>query len=150
MRKTVVYLPNYIETKRRFNALTAVPVSHTRFTSSIPSTERTYLGIDILLNGSWDSSVSTVSDYRLDDWAIGLRSPAEAKDFSCSLCVETSSEDHPASYPMGTRGPFPVGKGRPGRDPDHSSHLVPRSRMSRSYHLSPLVPCMAVAGHIYF
>jgi hypothetical protein len=27
----------------------------------------------------------------------------------------------------------PVGKARPGRDADHSPHLVPRSRMSRSY-----------------
>jgi len=27
---------------------------------------------------------------------------------------------HPASYPMGTGGPFPGGKARPGRDADHS------------------------------
>jgi hypothetical protein len=31
---------------------------------------------------------------------------------------------HPASYPMGTGGPFPGGKARPGRDADHSPHLV--------------------------
>jgi hypothetical protein len=30
-----------------------------------------------------------------------------AKDFSSSLCVETASEIHPASYSMGTGGPFP-------------------------------------------
>jgi hypothetical protein len=35
------------------------------------------------------SSVSTVSDYGLDDLAIGVRSPAQAKDFSPSLCVQT-------------------------------------------------------------
>jgi len=29
------------------------------------------------------------------------------------------------------------GKARPGRDADHSPHLVPRSRMSRSYTSSP-------------
>jgi hypothetical protein len=38
---------------------------------------------------------------------------------------------------MGTGGPFPGGKARPGRDADHSPHLVPRSRMSRSYTFSP-------------
>jgi hypothetical protein len=57
-----------------------------------------------------------VSDYGLDDRAIGIRSPAGAKDFSSSLCVQT----HPASSPMGTGGPFPGGKPRPGRDADHS------------------------------
>jgi hypothetical protein len=56
------------------------------------------------------SSVSIVSDYGLDDRAIGVRSPAEAKDFSCSLCVQTGSGAHPASCPMGTGGPFPGGK----------------------------------------
>jgi hypothetical protein len=30
-------------------------------------------------------------------------------------------------------GPFPGGKARPERDADHSPHLVPSSRMSRSY-----------------
>jgi hypothetical protein len=61
-----------------------------------------------------------VSDYGLDDRAIGVRSPAEAKDFSSILCVQTGSGVHPASYPMGTGGPFPGGKARPGRDTDHS------------------------------
>jgi hypothetical protein len=88
---------------------------------------------------SWGSSVSIVSDYRLDDRATGVRSPAEAKDFSCSLCVHTSSEAHPASCPLGTGGFFPRGKARPGRDADLSPHLVPRSSMSRSYIFSP--PC---------
>jgi hypothetical protein len=37
----------------------------------------------------------------------GFRYPAEAKKFSSSLCVQTSSEVHPASYPTGTGGPFP-------------------------------------------
>jgi hypothetical protein len=52
------------------------------------------------------SSVSVVSDYRLEDWAVGVSSPEEAMDFSSSLCVQTSSEAHAASYPMGTGGPF--------------------------------------------
>jgi hypothetical protein len=66
------------------------------------------------------SSVSIVSDYGLDDRAIGVRSPAGAKDFSSSLCVQTDSGAHPASCAMGTAGPFPGGKARPGRDADHS------------------------------
>jgi hypothetical protein len=66
------------------------------------------------------SSGSIVSDYGLDDRAIGVRSPAEAEDFSSSLCVQTGSGVHPASCTMGTGGPFPGDKERPGRDADHS------------------------------
>jgi hypothetical protein len=61
-----------------------------------------------------------VSDYGLDDRAIGVRSPAGAKDFSSNLCVQTGSGAHPACCPMGTGGPFPGGKARPERDADHS------------------------------
>jgi hypothetical protein len=61
-----------------------------------------------------------VSDYGLDDRAIGVRSPAGAEDFSSILCVQTGSGAHPASCTMGTEGPFPGGKSRPGRDADHS------------------------------
>jgi hypothetical protein len=63
-----------------------------------------------------------MSDYTY--WTTGVPSPAEAEDFSSSLCVQTSSEAHPASYPMGTRV-FPGGKARPRRDAHHS----PRSRI---------------------
>jgi hypothetical protein len=66
------------------------------------------------------SSGSIVSDYGLDDRAIEVWSPAEAKDFSSSLCVQTGSGAHAASCTMGTGGPFPGGKARPGRDADHS------------------------------
>jgi hypothetical protein len=47
-------------------------------------------------------SVSIVSDYGLDDGAIGVRSPAGTKDLSSSLCVQTGSGAHPASCTMGT------------------------------------------------
>jgi hypothetical protein len=66
------------------------------------------------------SSVSIVSDYGLDDRAIGVRSPAGAKDFSSSFRVQTGSGAHPASCTMGTGGPFPAGRARSGRDTDHS------------------------------
>jgi hypothetical protein len=52
------------------------------------------------------SSGSIVSDYGLDDRAIGVRSPAGAMDFSSILCVQTGSGAHPASCTMGTGGPF--------------------------------------------
>jgi hypothetical protein len=61
-----------------------------------------------------------VSGYGLDDRAIEVRSPAGAKDFSSIICVQTGSGAHPASYTMGTGGPFPGGKARPGRDADPS------------------------------
>jgi hypothetical protein len=51
-----------------------------------------------------------VSDYGLDDRAIGVRSPAGAEDFSSSLCVQTGSGAHPASCTIGTGGTFPGGK----------------------------------------
>jgi hypothetical protein len=65
------------------------------------------------------SSGSIVSDDELADRAIGVRSPVGAKDFSSTLCVQTGSEAHPASCPMGSGGPLPGGKARPGRDADH-------------------------------
>jgi hypothetical protein len=61
-----------------------------------------------------------VSGYGLDDRAIGVRSPAEAKDFSSSLRVQTGSGAHPISCTVGTGGPFPGAKARPGRDADRS------------------------------
>jgi hypothetical protein len=65
--------------------------------------------------GSRCSSGSIVCGYGLDDRAIEVRSPAEVKNFSSKLCVQTGSGAHPASCPMGTGG-----KARPGRDADHS------------------------------
>jgi hypothetical protein len=67
---------------------------------------------------SWGISVNIVSGYGLDDRAIEVRSPAGAKDFPSSLCVQTGSEAYPT---MDTGGPFPGCKARPGRDADHSA-----------------------------
>jgi hypothetical protein len=61
-----------------------------------------------------------VSGYGLDDRAIAVRSPARVEDYSSILCVQTGSGAHPASCPMGTGGPFPGVKARPGRDADYS------------------------------
>jgi hypothetical protein len=45
-----------------------------------------------------------MSDYGLDNRGS---IPAEAEDFSSSLCVHTGSVVHPASYPVSTGSPFP-------------------------------------------
>jgi hypothetical protein len=37
-----------------------------------------------------------------------VRFLVEAKDFSLILKIQTGSGTHPASYPMGTREPFPM------------------------------------------
>jgi hypothetical protein len=73
------------------------------------------------------SSVSIVSGYGLDDRAIGVQSPAGAKDFSSILCVQTGSEAHPASCIMDTGGPFPGAKHGRGVTLTTHPHLVPRS-----------------------
>jgi hypothetical protein len=70
--------------------------------------------------GSRGSTGSIVSDYGLDDREIEVRSPTGEEDFSSNLCVQTGSGAHPASYPMGTGGPFLRDKARPGRDANHS------------------------------
>jgi hypothetical protein len=69
--------------------------------------------------------------------------------FSSNLSVQTGSGAHPASCTMGTGIPFPGRKARPGRDADHSPHLLPKSRMSRSYIFSPpsaFVACSGIAS----
>jgi hypothetical protein len=79
-----------------------------------------------------------VSDYGPEDRALGVRFPAVAKDFSSNLCVLTGSGTHPASCTMGTGGPFPGAKRGRGVMLTTHPHLVPRSRVSRSYTSSPL------------
>jgi hypothetical protein len=70
--------------------------------------------------GEPGSSVSMVSGYTLDDRTIEVRSLVGAKDFSSNLCVQTGSGANPTSRTTSTRGPFPGGKERPGRDTDNS------------------------------
>jgi hypothetical protein len=72
------------------------------------------MNFDVLQKQSRVSSGSIVSDYGLDDRAIGVRSPAGAKDFSSRLCVQTGSGAHSASCTMGTGGSFPGGKSAAG------------------------------------
>jgi hypothetical protein len=66
-------------------------------------------------------SVSVVSDYGQDNQAIGVRFPAEAADFSSSICVQSSPGAYPACCTMGTGCSLVRGKARPGRDAHHSA-----------------------------
>jgi hypothetical protein len=72
-------------------------------------------------------------------WTIGVRSLKGAEDFSSSPCVQTGSGAHPVSYLMGTGGPFPGGKARPGRDADHSPQSSAEVKYEYElYFLSPM------------
>jgi hypothetical protein len=51
---------------------------------------------------------------------MGIDPRQRQEDFSSNLCVQTGSGAHPVSCTVGTEGPFPGGKARPGRDADHS------------------------------
>jgi hypothetical protein len=81
--------------------------------------------------------------------AIEVRSPAEAKDFSSSLCVQTGSGAHPASCPMGTGVLNPWVNHSRGVKLTTHPHLVPRSWMSRSYISSPPRLYTGVLGLLY-
>jgi hypothetical protein len=98
------------------------------------------------MHGSRGSSVSIVPDYRPDDTGSIL---AEVKDFSSSLCVQTVSEAHPASYIMRIGSPFPGVNGGRGVTLTTHSYLVLRSRMSRSYTFSPPAPVWCIVGLLY-
>jgi hypothetical protein len=62
-----------------------------------------------LHSGSRDSSVGIALGYGLDDRGSRDRFPVGAGNFSLHHRVQNGSGAHPASYPMGTRGSFPVG-----------------------------------------
>jgi hypothetical protein len=59
----------------------------------------------IIDNESRDSSVSIATGYGLHNQWFGVRVPV-GQEFSLLHVVLTGSGVHPASYPMGTGGPF--------------------------------------------
>jgi hypothetical protein len=81
--------------------------------------------------------VIVVSGYGLDDRAIEVRSLAEGKDFSSIVCVQIGSGAHPAFCTMGTGVHSPGLKRGRGVTLTTHPHLLPKSRMSRSYMCSP-------------
>jgi hypothetical protein len=54
------------------------------------------------------------------DWTTVVQTLAGTGRFFSSLCTETSSGDHPDSYPMGATGPSPGGKVQPVSDNEQS------------------------------
>jgi hypothetical protein len=65
-------------------------------------------------SGSRVSSGSIVSDYGLDDRAMGFDSRQRQRMFPLSSCVQTGSGAHPASCTVGSAGPLPGGKSAAG------------------------------------
>jgi hypothetical protein len=82
-------------------------------------------------------------------WVSRVRSPTETEDFSSSLCVQTGSGAHPASYTIGTGGPFPGGLARPVRHADHSPPSSVEAKNEELYLLFPHAPPWRVAGSLY-
>jgi hypothetical protein len=85
-----------------------------------------------------------VSDYWLDDRAIGVRSPAGAKDFSSVSRPALGPTKPPVQWVPGVLSPG-LKRGRGVTLTTHP-HLVPRSSMSRSYTSSPPSAFMACSG----
>jgi hypothetical protein len=71
------------------------------------------------------------------------------REFSSSLCVQTGSGVCPASYPMGTRGPFPGAKVRPGHNANHSPPSTAKAKNEDELYLfSPQAPPWRVVGQL--
>jgi hypothetical protein len=75
--------------------------------------------------------------------------PVRDKGFSSILCVQTGSEAHPASCTVGTGVPFTGVKRGRGVTLTTHPHLVPRSRLNRSYTSSPRCGLHGLAGILY-
>jgi hypothetical protein len=58
----------------------------------------------------WNKGRQYISIGIATGWTTGVRLPTGTRDFSLLYSVQTGSEAHPASYPMGIGGSFPGGK----------------------------------------
>jgi hypothetical protein len=96
---------------------------------------------------TWGSSVGIVSDCRVDDRAF---ISGRGKGYFLNLSVQTGSEAHPASCPVGAGGPLSGGKARPGRDADHSPHLAKDQEQVGAILPVPFGTCMVVPGQLYY
>jgi hypothetical protein len=82
------------------------------------------------------SAVGIATGYVLDDQGVGVR-VLVGKEFSLLRVIQTSSEAHPASYPMGTGGSSLGGVKRLERKADHSPPTSASSRKRGSMHPLP-------------
>jgi hypothetical protein len=98
---------------------------------------------------SWVSSVSIVSDYRLDDRATRVHSKAQAKDVSFGLCPDQLWGPPSLLSSRYQQVLSPGVKCSQGVMLTTHPHLVPRSKMSRSILPLPLVTWMVVVGQLY-
>jgi hypothetical protein len=89
------------------------------------------------------SSVSIVSDYALDDWGS---IPGGGKGFFLHPLCPDRLWGPPSLLYNGYWGSFARGKARPGVTLTTHPHLVPRSRMDRSYTSSPPSASMTCSG----
>jgi hypothetical protein len=109
---------------------------HSAFTSTscfILDCYFTWTSLCCVYNAYPDMEVRLILWCLTTDWTTGVWTPAEVRGFFCSLCVQTGSEVHPASCTMSTGDPFlGVKRGR-GVTLTIHPHLLPRSKMSRSY-----------------
>jgi hypothetical protein len=71
----------------------------------------------LVIMRSWNSSVGIVT--RVQAGQSRVQVPAGVREFPLLQNVQTSSEAHPISYSMGTRGSLPGGKAV-GHETDHS------------------------------
>jgi hypothetical protein len=97
--------------------------------------------------GKLSYSVSTVSDRTTGRQRFD---PRQRKRIFFVLASVSRPALRTIQPPMGTGVSFSGGKERPGRDADHSLHLVPGQEWIGAILPLPLVPCMAVTGHLYF
>jgi hypothetical protein len=94
--------------------------------------------------GKPGSSVSILSGYGLDDRVIQVRSPAEAKGF-----LPLASGSRPALGPIQHPVQWILGSFPRGVTLTTHTHLVPRSRMSRSYISFPPSAFVACNGTVF-
>jgi hypothetical protein len=83
-----------------------------------------------------DSAVGIATGYGLEDQGVGVR-VLVGEDFSILHTVQTSSEAHPAFYPMGT-GALSTGVKRPWREADNSPPT--RAEVKKTWVYHPLLP----------
>jgi hypothetical protein len=99
-------------------------------------------------NRSWSSSVSIMSDYRLEDRGS---IPRQRQRTFPLASVSRPALSPPSLMSNGYRESFPGRKAQPGRDADHSTPSSTEVKNEYGlYFLSPLGPAQRVAGQLCF